>query len=446
MQNSASSVTSNAGPDLSDRRTTTARTIPATVEEDSSSPHRLGPQHSGSTGLALRSEATPRVGENTHDDEVITPGELGNSPEEGGRNARVRHKKGGKKTKAHMRISSLNIKGRTSIDNEEGTQEKVNQIPNMMRNRRIGMLALQETHYTEDYVAEVTARFGDTIHIEYSRPVGRRASRAEGVALVFYKPTTNVLGLEKREVIPGRSMIVASQWHGEDVLKTMVGYAPNAAKENKEFWQTNEKFIDEYPEWTPDAVCIDANLVPEAIDRLPAHEDDQEAVAAMKSFLRKCDLVDGWREENPGEPRFTFTQETDCPSHSRLDRIYLKRSRIAQSRSWDMELTKIDGIKTDHKRVSCEITTAEAPEQGHGRYTAPLYVAKTLKMVQLVDKTGKELMNKMMLAAGEQRTEEVNPQTLYAKWKRTTGDELRREAKTIIPRAKKKISELQEKL
>ncbi|KAF9022110.1 DNase I-like protein [Hymenopellis radicata] len=345
-----------------------------------------------------------------------------------------------------MRISSLNIKGRTSIDDEDGTQEKVNQIPNMMRSRRIGMLALQETHYTEDYVAEVTARFGDTIHIEYSRPVGRRASRAEGVALVFYKPTTNVLGIEKREVIPGRSMIVASHWHGEDELKTMVGYAPNAAKENKEFWQTNEKYIDENPEWTPDAVCIDANLVPEAIDRLPAHEDDQEAVAAMKSFLKKCDLVDGWREENPGESRFTFTQETDCPSHSRLDRIYVKRSRIAQSRSWDMELTKIDGIKTDHKRVSCEITTAEAPEQGHGRYTAPLYVAKTSKMVQLVDKTGKELTSKMMLAAAEQRTEKVNPQTLYAKWKRTISDELRREAKTIIPRAKKKISELQEKL
>lgn len=191
---------------------------------------------------------------------------------------------------------------------------------------------------------------------------------------------------------------------------------------------------------------IDTNFVPEAIDRLPAHKDDLEAVAAIKSFLRKCDLVDGWREENPGEPRFTFTQETNCPSHSRLDRIYVKQLQIAQSQSWDMELTKIDGIKTDHKRVSCEITTAEAPEQSHGRYTAPLYVAKTLKMVQMIDKTGKELMNTMMLAAGEGRTEKVNPQTLYAKWKRTTSEELRQEAKAIIPRAKKKISELQEKL
>lgn len=85
------------------------------------------------------------------------------------------------------------------------------------------------------------------------QPVGRRASRAEGVVLVFYKLTTNVLGLEKREVIPGRLIIVASQWHGEDELKTMVEYASNAAKENKEFWQTNKKFINEYPEWAPDA-------------------------------------------------------------------------------------------------------------------------------------------------------------------------------------------------
>ncbi len=114
-------------------------------------------EHSRSTGLAPRFEATPRVGENTHNEEVITPDELGNIPEEGRRNNKVRHKKGGKKTKAHMRISSLNIKGRTLVDNEEGTQKKINQIPNIMRNRRIGMLALQETHYTEDYVTEVTA-------------------------------------------------------------------------------------------------------------------------------------------------------------------------------------------------------------------------------------------------------------------------------------------------
>ncbi|KAF9018266.1 hypothetical protein BDZ89DRAFT_1073963 [Hymenopellis radicata] len=261
----------------------------------------------------------------------------------------------------------------------------------MMRKQRIGMLALQETHYTEDYVAEIAEKYGDTIHVEYSKPVGRRASRAEGVALAFYKPTTNVIGLEKKVVIPGRRI------------------RAQRPAENREFWETNEKFIDEYPEWKPDVVCMDTNIAPEAIDRLPAHEDDQAAVEAMRRFLRKCDL------------------ETECPSHSRIDRIYMKRSRILQN----------------HKRVSCEVTTAAAPEQGHGRYTTPIYVAKTLKMVKMVDKTGKELTRKMESATGDNRTDNNNPQTLYAKWKHQVSDEMRREAKTIIPKAKKKVAELQ---
>ncbi|KAF8989220.1 hypothetical protein BDZ89DRAFT_1198523, partial [Hymenopellis radicata] len=129
-----------------------------------------------------------------------------------------------------------------------------------MRNKKINMLALQETHYDEDYVAEITERFGDTIHIEYSRALGGRASRAEGVALIFYKPMTNVLGLTRREVIPGRAMIVAAPWHGDDVLKNMVGYAPNAPRENAAYWRTCLSFIEINPEWKPDVLCIDGNL------------------------------------------------------------------------------------------------------------------------------------------------------------------------------------------
>ncbi|KAF9042858.1 DNase I-like protein [Hymenopellis radicata] len=328
MQSSASLVTSNAGPDLSDRRTTSARTNLDTAREGFSSPQGMGPQQSGSTGLALRSEATPRVEEENFNDEIITPRDLGEDDNEPRPTNKSRRARKGKKTKAHIRISSLNIKGRSTTVEGEGTQEKVDRIPEMMRKQRIGMLALQETHYTEDYVAEIAEKYGDTIHVEYSKPVGRRASRAEGVALAFYKPTTNVIGLEKKVVIPGRSMIVASPWHGDDIMKVLVGYAPNAPAENREFWETNEKFIDEYPEWKPDVVCMDTNIAPEAIDRLPAHEDDQAAVEAMRRFLRKCDLVDGWREENPGVQEFTYTQETECPSHSRIDRIYMKRSRI----------------------------------------------------------------------------------------------------------------------
>ncbi|KAF9027912.1 DNase I-like protein [Hymenopellis radicata] len=441
----ASTVTSNAGPDLSGWGSATARTNLSTAREGTSRPQDLGPRRHAGTGLASSAEAAPYVEEREYDEIFGLEGLEDNNTEvrPENRSKRGRH---GKKTKAHIRISSLNVKGRRSHTEEGEIVEKINEIPTMMKNKRVNVLALQETHYDEDYVAEITERFGDKIHVEYSRAPGGRASRAEGVALMFYKPNTNVLGLTRREIVPGRGLVVAAPWHGDDVMKVMVGYAPNAPKENAAYWRTCLGFVEEFPEWKPDVACIDCNLAPAALDRLPAHEDDREAVEAMNAFFRACDLVDGWREENPDTAAFTFMQTTGCPSSSRIDRICIKRSRMAQSRSWEMETTKADGIDTDHKRVSCELTTASAPEQGHGRYTIPSYVAKTKDMTKLVNDSGVQLIKDMERASGANRTAQKNPQKLWAAWKEKIGEELRKEAKKIVPKGKEKIDKLNREL
>ncbi|KAF9018855.1 DNase I-like protein, partial [Hymenopellis radicata] len=398
------------------------------------------------TGLAFRAEVAPYVEERDREDDSFHDDEQENDEEGQRPRAQQRNTRPGKKTKAHIRLSSLNIKGRSSRTEEGAIVEKINEIPTMMRNKKVNVLALQETHYDENYVAEITERFGDTIHVEYSKAPGGRASRAEGVALVFYKPNTNVMGLTRREVVPGRGLVVAVPWHGDDVMKVMVGYAPNAPKENAAYWRTCRTYMVENPEWKPDALCIDGNIAPTALDRLPAHEDDREAVEAMNEFLRECDLVDGWREENPDTAAFTFMQTTSCPSSSRIDRICIKRSRLSQSRNWEMESAKEDGIDTDHKRVSCEVTMANAPEQGHGRYTIPSYVAKTKEMTKLINDIGVQLLKDMTRATEGNRTARNNPQTLWSDWKEKIGDQLRKEAKKIMPKGKEKIAELNKQL
>ncbi len=269
---------------------------PNTSRGEQCRPQRTGPQHRAGTDLASRSRVTAGAERLSTQNEDPNPEEFWENDEDEGEQAartnRRENARPGKKTKAHIRLSLLNIKGRKSRSEDGVVIEKINEIPTMMRNKKVNILALQETHYDEDYVAEITERFGDTIHVEYSRALGGRASRAEGVALVFYKPNTNVMGLTRREVVPGRGLIVAAPWHGDDVMKIMVSYAPNAPRENAEYWRTCLTFVREYPEWKPDAICADCNLAPAALDRLPAHDDDREAVEAMNAFLRECDLID----------------------------------------------------------------------------------------------------------------------------------------------------------
>ncbi|KAF9034962.1 DNase I-like protein, partial [Hymenopellis radicata] len=316
----------------------------------------------------------------------------------------------------------------------------------MMRRRKIGILALQETHYTEDYVASITERYGDALHVEYSAMPGRQAARAGGVALIFYKPIANVIGIETKIIIPGRAMVVKVPWHGDDVLNVHVGYAPNDHNENKEHWETLEEYYRENPQWKPDIACFDTNIVADGLDRLPAHEDHQGAVKALTSFLNACSLVDGWRKENPNVAAFTYTQLTTPASHSRIDRIYVKKTRWRQCRNWDMAYTAFDGVPTDHKRVSCEITTAAVPEQGHGRYTLPIFSVKSKKMTKMINETGISLHKEMNEITPETRTEEYNAQILYDAWKTRVNEAIRSHAKQNIPKAKKEIEDLEEQL
>ncbi len=111
-----------------------------------------------------------------------------------------------------------------------------------------------------------------------------------------------------------------------------------------------------------------------------------------------------------------------------------------------MESTRDDGIESDHKRVSCEVTTASAPEQGYGRYTIPSYVVKTKDMTKLINESGVQLVKDMERASGENRTSQSNPQKLWLDWKEKIGTELRKEAKKILPKGKEKIAELDRQL
>jgi hypothetical protein len=104
-----------------------------------------------------------------------------------------------------------------------------------MRDGRMGVLVVGETHLNSEQVDEIeTSDYGrrpkifDSIDIENPN--------AKGVAIVLNREITNAEGIDLRRLIPGRAILTVLPWHGK-LTHTVLGlYAPaDSMEENRAF-------------------------------------------------------------------------------------------------------------------------------------------------------------------------------------------------------------------
>ena len=175
-----------------------------------------------------------------------------------------------------MKIASLNIRRRTSTT--QGFRcEKWNEMYRVMNTHRLAVLAVQETHLTDELVDNIRLSFDSRIALFHSPLPDTR--NAAGVAIVVNKTVINANKVSCEEIIPGRAILATIQWHANTELKVLNVYAPNDTKTNELFWERLNTLIVEKPHWKPDVLLGDFNLVEDSLDRLPCHHDDASAVA-----------------------------------------------------------------------------------------------------------------------------------------------------------------------
>ncbi|KAJ7330287.1 hypothetical protein DFH08DRAFT_708890, partial [Mycena albidolilacea] len=107
---------------------------------------------------------------------------------------------------------------------------KINQI---MRDRKIGILAVQETHLSPKDVDDIHKIFSKRLQIYPT--IDPASPQAKGVAIVVNKEVSNITGIKSKELIPGRALRLTIPWHAEKKLTVIAAYAPNDAAENTEF-------------------------------------------------------------------------------------------------------------------------------------------------------------------------------------------------------------------
>jgi hypothetical protein len=114
----------------------------------------------------------------------------------------------GKNTRATLKVASLNMRGRDA--------EKWNHINQMMRDSKIGILAVQEAHLDDSRVVQLEELFPKRIKIYHT--ADSNTPNARGVALVLNKELTNISGVITQEIIPGRAIFLQTNWHRESKL------------------------------------------------------------------------------------------------------------------------------------------------------------------------------------------------------------------------------------
>ncbi|OJT09202.1 LINE-1 retrotransposable element ORF2 protein [Trametes pubescens] len=304
-------------------------------------------------------------------------------------------------------------------------------INQLVRDERIGILALQETHLDDARAAELTELFGRHVQI-YHSPFEANPTGACGVAFVVNKRFVDAEMCALTVVQPGRAIVLDFPWVEGTVLRMLNVYAPNVMSENAKFWEDLA---------TPqtgkiDVMLGDFNMVEDGIDRLPARVETERVTGALNELLQRHRLEDGWRVRNPCTKAYTYMQAA-TGAQSRIDRIYLPRALQREAEDW---AHKESGIATDHKLAMTSLANHAAPFMGKGRWSLPTHLLSDDEMKKTMRRLGAKLI--AGLEAATTRTSEKNPQTLYQDFKEALTRAARERAKARIPRLQKRLARL----
>jgi exonuclease III len=303
-----------------------------------------------------------------------------------------------------------------------------------MRDNNLGILAIQETHLNIAETHELNGKFKRRIRIINSS--SRQQRNAAGVAIVLNKQYVAWKEVSQWEIIPGRALLVQIPWRtNRENKKTILAiYAPNNPGENKAFWEElRGKWTSRGDLPIPDFMLGDLNLVEDSIDRIPAHEDDHNAVESLRDLKTRFNMIDGWRAENGDDKAFTYLQ-TATGSQSRIDRIYMSREIFQNSREW---LITTHGIASDHKMISMQYFDPGAPKIGEGRWVIPHYTVADEKFIKELSPIITDTLVDLEFGT---RTENENPQKALEEVKSKLREKAKQYIKEKVPIIKKRIA------
>ncbi len=306
-----------------------------------------------------------------------------------------------------------------------------------MKEHRIGVLLLQETHLTDDRVKAIHDMFARKIRIFHSMH-GESPTQKEGVAVVLNARFIDTAAAEMTEILPGRAMQVAFECPGGETKHVLCVYAPTSdgISERERFFKELTEYYESHPALPkPQVMAGDFNNIEDPIDRLPVGDGPDSSVLALDDLKLSLGmmLADGWRATYPNTREYTFHRGTGRNAvFSRLDRFYVNPSTFDNAREWGICEA---GVRTDHSLIKVQLTPERAPVLGPGRPTFPLHCIKDKILTKQTKRRGIEAIRELNdLEAANGRNALTNPQTILRDFKTAAMKLARERERAVVPK------------
>ncbi|KAF5328334.1 hypothetical protein D9619_013330 [Psilocybe cf. subviscida] len=160
-------------------------------------------------------------------------------------------------TRAGITIASLNMNGRM-----HGNVDKWEHVNQIIRDEKIGILALQETHASQQSLVSVIDTHEDRLHILTTLDEGR--PNAGGVAIVVNKYLADTSRITTHVIDKGKALYTTIPWHRNHSINVLAVYAPNDHGENEDFWKKINEKLRPLP--SVDVLLGDLNITEDNID------------------------------------------------------------------------------------------------------------------------------------------------------------------------------------
>jgi len=330
--------------------------------------------------------------------------------------------------RANVRLATLNMRGRSSQLTGTGPILKWTTIAKALRSRQIGILALQETHLSDELAMQAEQIFSRRLTI-YNSPDPENPTSSAGVAFVINKEKLDTNNITLTTLIPGRAIFLSIPRKHGDTLHLVNIYAPNDLSQHAGFW------ADVVTQWSthhlppPNMMLGDFNMVEDPLDRSPARPDSEPATAALRLCRQSLDLQDIWRQTFPDRRSFTYTSAHN--TMSRIDRIYADPDTGKCLSDWSVEPSE---IPSDHRMTLVRFAPQHAPFIGKGRWSWPLGLLHDKPLNRTIHTLGLELQEQLGALPVHDRTS--NAQILWQQFK----DRIKKEAGTAAKSQLCKIS------
>ncbi|KAF9781535.1 hypothetical protein BJ322DRAFT_1010472, partial [Thelephora terrestris] len=142
------------------------------------------------------------------------------------------------------------------------------EIYGLMNRSRTAILAIQESHLTDNLAASISRAFETKLSLFHSALP--EMNNAAGVAFVSNRGLINPDLTTCEEIIPGRAILTKVQWHSGSTIKILNIYTPNITKDNEKFWEDLKDITARNLALKPNLMLGDFNLVEGCLDRLPS--------------------------------------------------------------------------------------------------------------------------------------------------------------------------------